>query len=169
MKLIEALKQQKSLARKADDLRRKVTKHSAISSIETPVYENQASIVAGWIQAHDDILKETLRLRLAIQRTNLETMVTIELGGKQVEKSIAAWIHRRRDLAASAQTMWKSLTDRRIQEGMTKTPSGDNLKIEIVRFYDPETRDKNISLYSEEPSLIDAKLEIVNAVTDLIE
>jgi hypothetical protein len=44
-----------------------------------------------WIQAHGDIMKEILKLQIAIQKTNLLTPVTIEIGGKQVTKSIAFW------------------------------------------------------------------------------
>src|SRR5882672_7662203 len=99
MKLIQAMKKLKDLNAKAEDLRKKVSQNCADLSIETPMYKDQATTVEGWIQAHGDILKEILSLRVAIQRTNLSTPVTVELDGKQVTKSIAEWIHRRRDLA----------------------------------------------------------------------
>jgi hypothetical protein len=172
MKLIEALKQIKDLQRKAEDLRVKVQEHCAITSMETPTYgtaEEQRKKVAGWIQAHSDILKEVLRLRVAIQDTNLRTDVTIELNGKGVTKSIAAWIHRRRDLAHDEFSMWSLLTDKKIQEGVVQSPSGHPMEIKVVRFYDPEHRDNMRDLFSSEPSTIDAKLEIVNAITDLLE
>jgi hypothetical protein len=170
MKIIEGLKQIKDLQRKAEDLTTLVKRHCAISSLETPEYgTDQHKKVSGWIQAHSDIIKEILRLRVAIQRTNLETEVTIELAGKSVKKTIAEWIHRRRDLATLELSMWNCLTDRGIKEGLGQGPAGDPIKIEIKRFYDPEERDNKRDLYSSEPTLIDAKLEIVNAVTDLIE
>lgn len=172
MKLIEGLKQIKDLQRKAEDLRVKVQQNCAISSIENPVYgtaEEQRKKVGGWIQAHSDILKEVLRLRVAIQRTNLEVNVPIELNGKPVVKSIAEWIHRRRDLAHDEFSMWSLLTDRNIKEGVAQSPSGHPMEVKVVRFYDPEERDNMRDLFSSEPSIIDAKLEIVNAITDLIE
>lgn len=169
MKIIEAMKQVKDLQRKADDLVAKVKQHCAISSIETPTYPDQKSQVSEWIQSHSDVLKEVLRLRVSIQRTNLATMVAIELGGKQVSKTIAEWIHRRRDLAKSELGMWQGLTDKNIHEGMAQGPAGTPLEIKIIRLYDPKQRDAKMDLYSSEPSLIDAKLEIVNAVTDLLE
>ena len=169
MKIIEALKQTKDLQRKADDLKALVKDHCAITIFESQKYPNQTKQVAEWIQAHSDILKEILRLRLAIQKTNLAINVTIELNGKQVIKSIAGWIHRRRDLAAAELSMWSALTDRNIQEGIVKSPSGDPVEMKINRFYDSAERDKKRELYSSEPSIIDGKLEIVNATTDLIE
>jgi len=169
MKLIEALKQIKDLQKKADDLREKVTKHSAHLNIETPVYPDQKKQVKEWIQAHSDILKEILRLRLAIQRTNLATMVTIEVDGKSVEKSIAEWIHRRRDLAIEELKMWQGLSDRGLKEGTIKQSTDQLVEVKIVRCYDPEERDRKQFALGSEPSIIDGKLEIVNAVTDLIQ
>lgn len=169
MKIIEALKQVKDLKRKADDLKDKVGKHCALSNLETPEYKDQQKKIREWLQAHSDIMKEVLRLRIAIQATNLATSVTIELGGKQVEKNIAEWIHRRRDLANEELGIWRTLNDRGIKEGIGKGPSGDPVEIKLQRFFDPEERDRMKELYSNEPSIIDAKLEIINATTEIIE
>ena len=169
MKIIEALKQTKDLQRKAEDLRDLVKNHCAISSLETQKYPNQTKQVSEWIQAHSDVLKEILRLRVAIQKTNLENEATIELGKKQVTKTIAEWIHRRRDLANEELSMWSVLGDRNIQEGIGKGPTGDPIEIKINRFYDPVERDNKKDLFGSESSIIDSKLEVVNAVTDLME
>src|ERR1700679_468840 len=93
------MKRLKDLNTKAEDLRKKVVQHSADLTIETPVYADQRRQASEWIQSHSDILKEILHLRVAMQRTNIATPVSIELDGKHVTKSIAEWIHRRRDLA----------------------------------------------------------------------
>src|SRR3990167_5790535 len=95
MKIVEALKLIKDLSRKADDLQKKVAAHSADTEDQTPVYQNQASQISEWIQAHGDILKKIIELRIAVQRTNLATSATIELDGKQVIKTLAEWILRR--------------------------------------------------------------------------
>ena len=76
MKLIEAMKQIKDLQRKAEDLRKKIAVHCVDMSYETAVYPDQRAQVGSWLQAHGDIVKEILRLRVAIQRTNLATPVT---------------------------------------------------------------------------------------------
>ena len=169
MKLIEALKKIKELQKKAEDLRELVTNNCSRSSLETDKYSAPNVKVESWIQSHSDILKEILRLRVAIQKTNLETIVSIEFGNKTVTKNIAEWIHRRRDLANEELKMWNCLTDRGIQEGKVKGPSGDLIDMKIVRFYDPEKRDNMKELFQSEPIIIDSKLEVTNAVTDLIE
>jgi len=169
MKLIEALKKLKDLARKAEDIRTLVKDNCARSSIETDRYENQGEKVAGWIQSHSDILKEISRLRVAIQRTNLATEVSIELGGKTVTKTIAEWILRRRELAALELRMWHGMTDRGLTEGFVKGPSGEPVELKIIRHYSPDTRDRMKDELQTEPGVIDSRLEVVNAITDLME
>lgn len=171
MKLIEAMKKLKDLNVKAEDLRKKVSLNCADLTIETPLYgADQKATVDGWIQAHSDLLKEILRLRVAIQRTNLATQVAIQIDGKAVTKSIAEWIHRRRDLAKLDQGMWATLGDRGLKESNVQTAPGGNVtEVRIRRYYDPAQRDVKLELYRSEPSVIDATLEVTNAVTDLIE
>jgi len=171
MKIIEALKQQKELLIKADDLRKKVRDHCAYLDYETPVYQDQKAQIREWIQAHHDILKEVERLRLAVQRTNIETDVTINIDERHVTKSIAGWIHRRRELAQLERDMWRMLTDRNLKEGHLQPSQGsaEARPVKIVRCFDPQERDKKLDVYSREPQIIDAQLEIVNAITDLIE
>ena len=172
MKIIEGMKKIKDLQRKADDLQRKVKENCALLSFETPPYgKDQQLQVAKWSQAHGDILQEILDIRLRIQSTNLCTPVTINIGEQHVTKSIAAWIHRRRDLANKQCEMYMSLTDRGLKEGAlpSSTKDGESKEVKIVRFFDPASRDKMIDIYRSEPSLIDATLEVVNATTDLIE
>jgi len=170
MKLIQAMKQLKDLAIKAEDLRGKVAKFCADLTMETPTYPDQRKQVSDWLQSHGDILKETLRLRVAIQRTNLATPVTIELDGKQVTKCIAEWIHRRRDLAKLEMDSWSKLTDRNLKEqNVQTTPGGPVTEIRIRRHYDPAQRDAKMELYRSEPSVIDSTLEVVNATTELAE
>jgi len=169
VKIIEALKQSKDLLRKADDLKVKVKNYHAHNSLESAVYPTQESQVKEWMQAFSDVLKEILHLRVSITRTNLLTDVSIELGGKTVTKSIAEWIHRRRDLAQLEGELWNVLDDKRIQEGFTTNSAGDKIEVKIVRYYDPAERDRKRELFRSEPTIIDGKLEIVNAVTELIE
>ncbi len=170
MKLIEALKKIKTLQEKIDDLKQKVHRYCADQSHETPVYgETQKEKIKEWIQSYSDTLKEILRLRTAIQKTNLQTDVTIELDDKPVTKTIAEWIHRRRDLAARELELWQGIGDRGLKEGTIKTSTGEQQEVKIRRYYDPTERDNKVELYRNEPTIIDSILEVKNAVTDLIE
>ena len=170
MKLIEAMKKIKDLTRKAEDLRGKIALNCAHLSHETPTYgNNQKDKVAEWLQAHSDILKEILSLRFRIAKTNLNTQVTIRLGENNVTKSIAEWIHRRRDLATLEFKAWASLGDRGLREGVMKTSQGHEEQVKIVRNFEPNRRDNQMEAFRSEPTIIDGTLEVTNAITDLME
>lgn len=170
MKLIEAMKKVKDLQVKVDDLKSKIAMHCVDLDFETPYYGNdQKATVDGWLQSVHDILKEILELRIRIQKTNLGTPVTINLNGMPVTKTIAEWIHRRRDLAASEMDLWKRLTDRGLKEGTVTLTSNERKEVKIRRYYTPAQRDEMIERFRSEPSTIDATLEVVNAVTELYE
>lgn len=173
MKLIEALKQTKDLQRKASDIREKIGTYCADMTSETPTYgteEQQREQVAQWLQAHSDILKEILRLRIAIQRTNLATKVNVNLNGVEVVKTIAEWVHRRKDLAALDLTAYKQLSDKGLPAiAKIQNTSKVDVEVRIRRYFNPKERDERREMYTAEPSLIDGRLEVANAVTDLIE
>jgi hypothetical protein len=169
MKLIEGMKLIKELQEKAEDLRGKVTKHCADLDFETAPYPDQRTQISKWIQAHNDILKNILQLRVNIQRTNLATSVEIEIDGEHVTKTIAEWIHRRRDLAGLELKMWQGLTDRNLQEGkLPSSQGGEATAVKLRRYYEPAERDAKIMVYRAEPGIIDRTLEVVNATTELL-
>jgi hypothetical protein len=172
MKIIEGLKKLKELRKKQDDLIRKISHNSALMSYQTPPYgDQQREKVAGFVQAVHDIGHEILALNVSIQQTNLVTLVAIEVKpGTVVERSVAEWILRRRTLAALDAGAVKALNTGQLREGHLPTRSADQKPEEakIVRFYDQETRDQALEMFESEPGRIDARLEVVNAVTDLV-
>ncbi len=182
MKIIEAMKRIKHLQVKCADLREKLAKHGADFDFENPTYgsvDKQNQQIGEWIQSHNDTLREIMQLRVSIQRTNLATPVTIELGGKPVTKSIAEWIHRRGDakkrsgLVYQEIDLWegfaKSEVARRLQDGNMQTSAGTVSPVKVRRYYDVKERDEALALLKAEPTIIDGQLEVVNATTDLIE
>ncbi len=170
MKIIEAMKRVKANEEKVADIHTKISQVSANLTIETPLYGPEtAAKIREWLQACEDIGRENIRLLVSIQRTNLATPVTIEVGGKQVTKPIAEWVWRRRKYAALDLSAWTKLTDRGLKEGQGQSSTGVPLEIRIQRHYDPVKRDERLAEYRAEPHQIDGALEIVNATTDLLE
>lgn len=169
MKLIEAMKKIKDLKRKADDLKEKVGQYCADIDCEAPTYPDQRKQISEWLQSHGDVIKEISDLRFRIQKTNLETPVTISFDSKYVTKSICEWIHRRKDLAKEEEAIWKKLHDKGYKETYANKLSTNSPEIIIKRrlYFDAAERDKKIELYRSEPSLIDSTLEVINATTDL--
>jgi hypothetical protein len=170
MKIIEAMKRIKQNKEKVADLQNKIGSVCANLSHETPIYGAETrNKVAEWAQSCDDISQENIRLLCAIQRTNLATSVSIDLGEKAVTKTIAEWVWRRREYANTDMQTWAKLNDRGLKEGFMQSSTGTPMEVKIVRHFDPEKRDFKVAMYRAEPHQIDAALEVVNATTDLLE
>ena len=115
-------------------------------------------------------MREIARLRVRIAKTNLATSVTINVGGNNLTKCITEWIVRRKELAPLDAAAWSQLGDRGLREQQIQTtPQSPVTEIRIVRCFDPKERDERVSVYKDEPGLIDRTLEVVNATTDLLE
>lgn len=179
MKLIEGLKQQKHIAKKIEDLQAKIRQHSAYASIERPVYRDekdpdspaiQTQQINSWVQSCLDLVKYMVQLRLRIQYTNIVTLVTIQIGqSRSITKTIAEWIHWRRELCDMMYRTHAQLTDKNIKEGQLKNSQGEIVDIKIVRCYSPAQRDSTMAEYMDLKNSIDSTLEIVNATTDMVE
>ena len=170
MKIIEAMKRVKANKEKIADLQAKIGQFCANLDFETPTYGTETqSKISEWLQSCSDVTQENVRLLCAIQRTNIATPVSITLGEKVVTKTIAEWVWRRREYAALDLKTWRQLTDRNLKEGMGQNSSGTPVQVKLVRHFDPVRRDKMTAMFNAEPHEIDAALEVVNAVTDLVE
>ncbi len=169
LKLIEGMKALKRLTQKVHDLAEKIKANCALLEDEKPPYPDQTGTVAGWRQSAVDTLAEIARLRMAITRTNLATAVPIDFGGTIVTKPIAYWVARRRELCGLETTIYRALSDRGLKpRAYQKDGTGEIGVYQIVRFFDPAARDKRLEILRDEPGLIDAALEMANAMTDLI-
>ena len=169
MKIIEAMKRVKANKEKIADLQAKIAATSAHLNYETPAYDNPSKQVTEWVQACIDIGHENLRLLTAIQRTNLTTLVKIEIADRVLERPIAEWVWRRREYASLDLLTFSKLTDRGLKEGTVQGSTGISTEVKLVHNYDAAERDQRIAEFRSEPHLIDAALEVVNATTDLME
>lgn len=168
MKIIEALKKIKANKEKITDLQAKIAANSAKLNIETSAYPDPRKQISEWAQACDDLVKDNVELLIRIQKTNLATTVPIVLDGRSVTKTIAEWVWRRREYANVDLKTYQMMTDRGLREGQGNSSTGIAVELKIERHYDPIERDKKIALYRSEPHEIDAALEVINAVTDLL-
>lgn len=170
MKIIEAMKRVKQNKEKITDLQTKIGAVSANLSIETPLYGDETkNKIKEWAQSCDDLTRDNVQMLCAIQRTNLKTMVTIKFDEKSVTKSISEWVWRRREYALIDYNTWSKMTDRGLKEGPVRSSTEVPIEVKISRHYDPEKRDKMLAMYKSEPHEIDSALEVVNAITDLVE
>lgn len=169
MKIIEALKKVKHDREKIVDLQRLINKNAARMESEKPEYEDQKKRVAEWIQSIEDTNHNISKLLTHIQKTNLLTTVTIDIGGKQVQKTIAEWIIRRREgVDVDLRTGIALSVGKLIPKPITDSEGKVTIDQVVVNF-DPKRRDESLAILREEKYLIDSALEIVNATTDLVE
>jgi len=169
LKIIEAMKRVKANKEKISDLQIRISEVSAHLDFETPKYGAETPVrIHEWAQSCHDTIQENIRLLTAIARTNLATSATITLDGHTVQKTLAEWIWRRREYAAFDLITWQKMTDRNLKEGNIQTSTGP-MQVRLVRNYNPEQRDRKIAEYKNEAHEIDSTLEVINAVTDLIE
>lgn len=169
MKIIEALKKIKELTTKSEDYRTKLKSFCADHEFETPTYPDQRQQITEWLQGHKDLCREIGALKFRLAKTNLATMVPIQLGENTVTKSIYEWIERRRSLSAMELMGWQCLSNRGLREGQAQQSNGQLVPLKIRYYYDQREKDKAMAILSSEPGLIDAKLEIINAITDLLD
>ena len=169
MKIIEALKKIKANDQKISDLNNRIAANCARKSIETSAYDDPIKTVSGWINSVQDLILDNERLTYLIHRTNVETEVTIEIGDNTITKTIDQWLYRRRNGAVKALQTYQRLSDRGLKSEAMKQTDGTILQIDVVRHFDAAERDKKVDLLTSEPLVIDARLEIINAITDLVE
>ena len=169
MKIIQAMKKVKENKEKITDLQAKIAVACANLNFETPVYGDATKQkISEWLQSCQDLSQDNIGLLCSIARTNLATVVPIEVGGKTVTKTIAEWVWRRREYALLDAKAFAVLTDRNLKEGVTQSSTGQAVEVRIQRHYDPNYRDMMLAMYKSEPHLIDSTLEVINAVTDLV-
>lgn len=169
MKVVEAMKRVKLNKQKIADLQAKLKQVCANLSHETPLYPDTSQKVREWLQSCRDLSQENVRLLCAIARTNLATSATICVGGQPVTKTVAEWVWRRREYANLDLATWSCLTDRGLKEGQSNSTTGVPFEIKIIRHYDPAKRDEMVAMFKAESYEINSALEVVNAITDLIE
>lgn len=169
-----ALKKVKVLLAKQDSLVELIQKNGADLDYETSPYgtpDQHKAQVAGWVQAVHDLSLEILELERRIALTNATTSVTINVGGTDITRSIAAWVLRRRLLANKDLAAWNALgiKERTLKEGTVKQSNDTMKEVKIRRYYTGAERDKKVEVFRNEPSIINSALETVNATTFLVD
>jgi len=169
MKIIEALKELKLNVKKINDITARIALNSAKKEFEKSPYNDAPAQIKEWLDAVEGLSKRNGELTMKIAKTNATVQVTIELEGKQITKTIAEWIYRRRYGAAMELAAVKALTNRGLKDEQIKQTDGTLLETKVVLHYDQKTRDQRMDALQQEPTLIDTRLEMINAVTDLLE
>ena len=168
MKIIEGMKRLRVIEKRMESQRNAVTEYASKLSTEMPRFqtkEDQAKEVASLIQSNNDLCAEYLRIKRSIEYTNLK--VTVELQKK--EYSISDLLVIKRKLADRMVATYRALNDTAARDRLRNAPKfdGETPKVEIL--YDERTKLDNIRKWQDLADIIDSRLEVINATTDLIE
>ena len=128
------------------------------------------------IDGSHDFLKSRMSCKVQILVRQLEDVLVVPIQvvsnrrGKKVCYVMTPQGPQERAVQTGAfnDTFVQIIEDKGLQEGIGRDSQDNKVEIKIKRCYDQAERDDKVELFTSEPSLIDGRLEIANAVTDLI-
>lgn len=179
MKLIEAMKNLKTIEKRIEKNCTLIREYCALISSETLQFgteEKQRQEVQSFIQANLDLEKEYLRLKIAIDTTNLNTSVTLKDKSYTIAELVVIKGRKTPDgrkLSGIADFRAKTYHSLSGQPAAQRISNVYRAGIDaqnppkVVLFYDEAEKNKAISDWDEFVSAIDGKLEVVNAETEL--
>jgi len=167
MKIIEGLKELRLLEKKIQQNQGRITAYASAVSTEKLPYEDedrQSAKVQSLIQSTMDMVERYLRLKAALDRTNLQVVVTIE--GQT--RTIHEWIWLRRKLGMEVVQTYNALNDSAGSARLREAPTIEGERPQVLRFYTEEDKLAAIDKWQDIIHGIDPRMEVVNATTDII-
>lgn len=126
MTITEALAELKTINKRIEKKKEFVVQYVAQPSVIKDPLENQGGsrvVVAQEMQAVNDLFKRYTTIRTAIQRANLDTVITIG----EYTMSIAEWLNWRKEVAQTQAKFFKDISNKAIQSRsmqFNKMPDG---------------------------------------------
>lgn len=171
MKIIEAMKRLKVIAKRMEDNTKRINEYASILSTDRPSFgseDEQRKEVKALIQANWDLVKEYLRTKQDIELTNLKT--TLEIDG--VKYTLSELLVIKRKLAKSMMNTYSALNDQatmcRIGIGLGRNQSAEGKTPVIEKLYDERERIDGLRKWQDLYDNIESRLEVVNATTDIV-
>ena len=177
MKIIEAMKEMPLIIKKVNAHNQKISQYSStlstVKDLPFGTVEGQTKEVASLVQSNEDLIKRYLMLQRSLAFTN--TQIKVEINGDS--KTIAEWLHIRNagihsnnGLYGAMVNTYRALNTNRANAmiGEVRTDLSETA-LQVIRCYDQKMADEKIESLTDIYDQIDAKLEVVNATTDLIE
>lgn len=168
MKIIEALKELRLLEKKIFRNQEYITRYSSMVSTEIPTFntvEEQREKVKSLLQENFDHAFRKVELKARISYTNHMTYVTIM--GRTL--TLHNLLDFQRGIVDSIRDNFLSLTDTTGQSRLRNAPVVEGRSPQVVRLYDENYKLTQIDYWDTFKEEINARLEVINAVTDLEE
>jgi septal ring factor EnvC (AmiA/AmiB activator) len=169
MKLVEALKELKLIEKKLDKNREQIIQYASKLSVEKPQFETdraQEQKVQSLIQANNDLIKNYVSLTNRITYTNITTFIDYE-GESYRVADLLVYVRKMHEHAVKT---IGSLNETAARIRMKGFNMQQGEKIYVDRFYKEEFKNAELQrLEKLDKSRVIARLETLNAVTDLAE
>lgn len=171
MKIIEAMKELKLLEKRIGSNREQITRYASYASIDDPIFDKDPEIqrkeLSSLVQANFDLIEYYLELKERIQKTNLETKVTI--GG--VSRSISQLITLRTGSGRAYIDTLQALNANTAMNRLNQVKQIDmSNPPKAILLWDEKEKNEQLKHWQYEVlDKIDSTLEIVNATTDLLD
>lgn len=183
MKLIEALKNLKTIEKRVEKNCQMIGEYSAYVNVEAPAFETaerQRTEVSSLVQCNTDLAKEYLKLKTAIEFTNLSTKVSIGHRQHTISELITIRTSRKgkngvgtfsynQFLPATYNALNANKAMQKLQQVFSRQGGVNPTDpAKIIMLYDEADKNKALREWEEFYSAIDGKLEVVNAETELL-
>lgn len=170
MKIIEALKELPLLEKRIEKNIALIREYSSDldrgDETDLPFVskEAQKKEVDSLIQSTEDLIKRKGSIRRALAITN--SSIDVEINGMKL--TITEWIEMREKGLSRLVHTQQALNDSNAQQKLQRTQVDLQKGVRTLRFYDEKERNDKISSLLEIQGMIDARLEMVNATTDMM-
>lgn len=168
MKVIEGMKELKLIEKKIADNATLIREYCGRLSNEMPRLgsdEEQKKKVAELIQSSEDLIQRYLKIKRDIEYTNI--MTSVEHNGKKI--TISDLLVMKRKLIAISELTYRALDLTKVEDMVRKANSTRANDITVVKFFDENRKNEELSRLMDMKYNLDSRLEVVNAQTELME
>ena len=173
-KLTEALKERKNNQKKVLSVTADIQKYASITSNEKPSFDSekaQKDYVTSLVQSGFDLLERRTKLKVMIDKTNLNTMIKIPKGIVTPSQEITlteALMFKTiyNEHIAICNALNKTAASTKLR-GMSMNTSGE--KVTEIQLYDEAWKNNKIHDLKMKLDIIDNHLDMLNVNTDIIE
>jgi hypothetical protein len=168
MTLIEAMKEQKLILKKIEKNTVRIAELSSKLDSEKPIYATEADqrkAINELAQSNEDLAMRYMQLRAQRDYTNMFTYVA--MNGK--EYSISELVLLRQKLGKLIISTYEAMSDKAAEAKLSSRMYASSTNAKVERLYDEETRMNKLNDWQDFIGRIDARLEVVNATTQLMD
>jgi hypothetical protein len=177
MMLIEALKTLRVLEKRIADNSAKIQLYASSVTTERPVFgsdDEQKREVQSLCQANEDLVENYIKLSERIERTNLGTSIVIAGRVMSLQKALLL----KRKLGKLLRSTYTALNDSQGRAKLNQASGGRQLvsvqtgpsnAAQLELYYDEAQKNKRVRDIDDMLADIDAKLEVINATTELLD